>query len=447
MKWKDMIFMALGSLIKHKARTLLTVSGVVIGTWSIVITISLGLGIKQTMDTMMQGMGDLTIININNYNHSSPDAKILNDDMLKKFKAIPNVVAVTPTYSVDPSALMIKSGKYSYEGMIYGVYMDALDDFGYKTEKGTLTEENAAENTILFGMDALYEFRNSKKKNNNMVNRQPDANGKIPDPYVDVLNDKLEICINLKEGSTKKVKPIKVKCCGILGEDWSKQPPPSYSVFMDVQFAKELVSQYNKLNGIKLDKNMKDSYDGACVKVAEIKDVESVEKEIKSNGFETNSMENFRKPMEEQTRTIQIILGSLGAITLLVAALGIANTMIMSISERTCEIGIMKVLGCVIGNIRTVFLMEAGNIGLLGGSMGLLLSYISSFIINSIAAKSAGDGGGFMQLFGPGSTVSVIPMWLAVGTLFFSTLIGLISGFYPANRAVKISALNAIKQE
>ena len=143
-----------------------------------------------------------------------------------------------------------------------------------------------------------------------------------------------------------------------------------------------------------------------------------------------------------------MILGGLGAISLLVAALGITNTMVMSIYERTREIGVMKVLGCLISNIRAVFLMEAGTIGFMGGVVGVGISYGISFIINTVAAAG---GGANDNMFGIGGMSiggsSIIPWWLVVGALIFSTLVGLVSGFSPANRAVKISALTAIRQE
>ena len=80
--------------------------------------------------------------------------------------------------------------------------------------------------------------------------------------------------------------------------------------------------------------------------------------------------------MQEQSRNIQLVLGGIGAVSLFVAAIGIANTMMMSIYERTKEIGIIKVLGCALQNIREMFLMEAGFIGFLGGVIGVVLSYI-----------------------------------------------------------------------
>jgi ABC-type antimicrobial peptide transport system, permease component len=448
MKWKDMLSMALGNLFKRKVRTLLTVMGVVIGTCAIVVMMSFGIGIKQSMETMMQNMGDLTVITINNESQT-PDSAALDDKTLEQVKVIKDVVAVTPVFYLDPSAVTIKSRKYSYQGMIYGVSMSALKEFGYQAETGTLPAEGAPETAILFGKDAEYDFIDSQKSSNNMIFPQADKNGKMPDPYVSALTDKFQAEINLPEDSTAKTKPIKLQCVGTLVEDWGKNPSPSHSVFMDVALAKQLRDKYNKLNNIKKDPNKKDGYDSASVKVASVEAVPDAEKAIQDMGFSTYSMESVRKPLEEQMRTIQMILGGLGAISLLVAALGITNTMIMSIYERTREIGIMKVLGCVVRNIRTMFLVEAGAIGFMGGAIGIAQSYAISFLINTLyAAQNAGGGDAIGAAAGGGAAqISIIPVWLALGALVFSTMVGLVSGFHPANRAVKISALTAIKQE
>ena len=457
MKWKDMIGMSLSNLFKRKVRTLLTVAGVIIGTCAIVVMVSFGIGINESMNTMMEGMGDLTIVQINNYNQT-PESTPLDDDMIAKIEAIPHVVAVTPVYTLDWNAVTINSGKYAYQGQIYGVNMKSLADFGYTVQEGSLPGDDFEENMILFGWSALYNFYNTKKTSNNMIFAQPDATGTIPDPYVDPMKDELELVINEMQGNldegtstttaSKKQKPIELKCIGVMGDDRSRNPPPGYAVFMDVSFAKKLQEQYNKINDVDTT-NTKSSYDNVSVKAESVEYVAEVEEAIQALGFaDTYSMESIRKPLEQQMSTIQMILGGLGAISLLVAALGITNTMIMSIYERTREIGVMKVLGCVVGNIRTMFLVEAGTIGFMGGILGLAFSYGISFAINSFAA--AGNSislGGIVGVGVTGSNVSIIPVWLAFGALVFATMIGLISGFYPANRAVKISALTAIKQE
>ncbi len=447
MKLTDMIRMCMSNLLKRKIRTALTVAGVVIGTCAIVTMISLGLGIQASMDSMMQGMGDLTVIQVYNYN-ATPDSTPLDDTMLESIRAIPEVVAVTPIMN-ESSSFVIKSGKYEYQGSVMGVDLTALSALGYGMEKGELPGAKVDKTTILVGQEAQYYFVNPKKKNQ-MWGMQYDANGNPLDPDVDVMNDKLELSIRITDpNNNKKVKPVKLNCIGVMTTDWSKNPSP-YGIFMDINYMKELKKEYNKINGVKEDKSKKESYENVVIKVDDINHVAQVEDVIKEYGFSTSSMESIRKPLEEQSATIQMILGGLGAISLLVAALGIINTMTMSIYERTREIGVMKVLGCVIGNIRAMFLIEAAIIGLIGGVIGVILSYGASVLLNSMASNGGGSGGGLSGIFGfggMGGQVSVIPAWLVLGALLFATVVGLASGLYPANRAVKISALSAIRQE
>ena len=123
--------------------------------------------------------------------------------------------------------------------------------------------------------------------------------------------------------------------------------------------------------------------------------------------------------------------------------------MIMSISERTREIGIMKALGCYVKDVRAIFLMEAGCIGLIGGVLGIVISEIISIAMNLLqgGAQITGFQEALQKLRDVGSRISVIPPWLLVFALIFSVFIGVGSGYYPANKAVRISALEAIKHE
>lgn len=189
-------------------------------------------------------------------------------------------------------------------------------------------------------------------------------------------------------------------------------------------------------------------YGSVLVKVPDIRDVAETEKQIRALGYQTSSMETIRRPMEKEARQKQLMLGGLGAISLFVAALGIMNTMIMSISERTREIGIMKAIGCFVGDIRKIFLTEAALIGLFGGAAGCAVSGVVSVLINLV---SAGAGAAGLQAVLSGSKeylhISVIPLWLPLSAVLFSVLIGLASGYYPAEKAVRIPALEAIKNE
>lgn len=156
-------------------------------------------------------------------------------------------------------------------------------------------------------------------------------------------------------------------------------------------------------------------------------------------GYSAYSLADARNEMKKTLAVVQAILGAIGAISLLVASLGITNTMYMSIYERTREIGIFKVLGCYLKDIRGMFLLEAALIGFFGGTIGIGFSYGISAIINTVAV-------GVMPEMGD-SSISVIPLWLALAAVGVAVLVGLIAGYFPSKRAMKLSALDAIKNE
>ena len=159
-------------------------------------------------------------------------------------------------------------------------------------------------------------------------------------------------------------------------------------------------------------------------------------------GYEAYSLTDALENMKKTSGLIQAILGGIGAVSLFVAAIGITNTMVMSIYERTKEIGVMKVIGAQLKDIKRLFLFEAAMIGLFGGILGIGISYGISMIINTVLAGMNGETG----YYGP-ALLSYIPPWLSLSAMGFSTLIGLIAGYYPAVRATKLSALEAIRTE
>ena len=433
-------------------RTLLTIFGVVIGTCSIVVMLSLGVGMTQQQLAWLDNMGDLTIITVyKNWNSDEADQVELTETAVKQFQKMENVEGATPFVYLDSygSLILQSDDRYKYEGNVYGVYLDALDVLGYETEEGRLPESTDGEYAAVFGSQAAYQFRDTKRKRNNYIDSTPDANGNIKDPFADPLHD--DFYFNVVDNSDgdydyesipeKKADNEELKVTGILkaDEESNYQFDKSYAVYIDIRYATELTEIYNKENGNHTTKTKEATYDTVYVKASSTDNVEAVEKAIQDMGYQTSSMASMREEINEQMKTVQLVLGGIGGVSMLVAALGITNTMVMSIYERTKEIGVMKVLGCKLNNIRTMFLGEAGFIGLGGGILGIGLSYLISYILNIILGSSMG--------YGEGSSLSVIPLWLVGLGMVFATGVGLISGFYPANRAVKISAIEAIRRE
>jgi putative ABC transport system permease protein len=161
-----------------------------------------------------------------------------------------------------------------------------------------------------------------------------------------------------------------------------------------------------------------------------------------------NQLNNFFKNM-------RLMLGGVGGVALLVAAFGVANTMTMAILERTKEIGLMKAVGATDQNILTVFLIEAGLVGLAGGVAGVVLSFFLQNLVNEAIARAASSadpnqaGGGFLP-FVPstsGGQLFVIPPELALFALGLATVIGLGAGLYPALRAARLPPVIALKTE
>ena len=171
------------------------------------------------------------------------------------------------------------------------------------------------------------------------------------------------------------------------------------------------------------------------MKVSDLNKVQEVQQQIKDMGYQASSLTDQLNTMKETTKMLRIVLGAIGAVSLIVAAIGITNTMVMAIYERTIEIGIMKVIGASLRDIKLLFLTEAAFIGFAGGVLGIITSFLMSLIVNLVATKQASE------------MTSSIPVWLYLSAVAFATVIGVLSGYLPAKRAMKLSALTAIKTE
>lgn len=431
----DLIYMGIKNLWRRKLRTFLTVLGVVIGATSIIVMLSIGFGLTQSFEDQISQWGSLTTINVypkwsDPSMPSTGNTQVyLNDEAVTSFKAIPHVVAVNPIIETYGTVI---DGKYITNIPIRGIDPSIMEDFEFEVADGRLLNESD-EMTAVFGGQVAMSFYNPKAT----VWREP---------KVDLMKDKLVITLNPNYGwsdpnqETINYKSYKIKVAGILTEDNYEY---SYAVYMPMADVKKMIKEKEKAENLKPSPNKsKDDYQNITVKVDDMDNVKDVQDQIKSLGYEAYSLNDQLESMKQTARSIQLALGGIGAISLLVAAIGITNTMVMSIYERTKEIGIMKVIGASINDIKKLFLFESAMIGLFGGILGIGLSYLLSFLINKFGANF----GNFMGT-GMGTKISIIPVWLVFASLAFSALIGVISGYYPARRAMNLSAIEAIRQE
>ena len=234
----------------------------------------------------------------------------------------------------------------------------------------------------------------------------------------------------------------RIKVVGTLEDnpdDWEN----SRTIFMTINYMKKLMRNFDQVSGTKTAFG---NYSTIMIKVDSMENIKEVQESLKTMGYyAVNYLAEYVNEMNKQLAMTQAILGAIGAVSFLVASIGITNTMIMAIYERTKEIGVMKVIGASIKDIEKLFLVGAGFIGFFGGVLGTIISFIISVILNIFGKEFLLSRMPVQAVEAP--KLSIIPVWLVILALLTSTLIGIISGFIPARRAMKLPAIEAIKNE
>lgn len=470
MRILDLLRMSSSSLWKRKVRTILTVLGVVIGTASIVVMISLGLGLNRATMEQIEQYGGLTTIQVNegrggeggtyggrfavavSGTSSSKDKVMrLDDAALETLGRLQYVKSVQPILQVN---VIAKYGQYVNDYMrVQGMTAEGLSELNINIGDGYLPTDDK-ELEFFYGNQVGAEFYNPKTYDYPFYSK-----GEMP---VDFMKDTVFIIFDRDayyssqnsgqgipgdSGSGTTTQPPKkyiIKAAGVetpnKENEWSSN---GYQVFCNLDALKATLKRIFRNKAIPGQPTTSGGkpykeifYSQVNVNVDDIDHVMEVQELIKSMGYEAYSNIEWVESTQKQYANIQAMLGGIGAVSLLVAAIGITNTMMMSIYERTKEIGVMKVLGCDMRNIQGMFLIEAAYIGFIGGIIGLGLSYGISVIINKA-----------VQASGNMSQLSFIPPWLAGAAVVFAVVIGMVAGFFPSRRAMKLSPLAAIRNE
>lgn len=448
MNTKDLLDMALRNLLKRKLRTFLTILGVVIGTTSIVVMVSIGIGMNESFAKQLQEWGSLQVIDvypasggdgmggmglaieINSSGSSSSsggknDAPLLDVAAVDSFRKLANVEAVSPIVN---GYFMLGSGKYVADASFIGLDPAEMEALGYKVNSGRVLNAEDTKAIVIGGAVQFYDPKLSWQMRWNSEQ-----------PQLELLGEQVNVSYDWSYGTRDQDKSIKATKYEVVGT-MPAEGNNSWSVIMPIKELQKLQEDQQKwqnANSGSSNNNQKQSkeYSQVSVKVNDINKVQDVQKLIKDMGYRASSLTDQLESMKETTKMLRMVLGAIGAISLLVAAIGITNTMVMSIYERTREIGIMKVIGASLWDIKRLFLTEAAFIGFGGGILGSVLSFGISKLVNYIALQQ-------------GSTMSSsIPIWLYLGSILFATVIGVLSGYLPAQRAMKLSALSAIKTE
>ena len=459
MRFIDLLTMSVSNLWRRKLRTFLTVLGVIIGTASIVVMISLGLGLSKSTMEQYEKSGGLTTITVRQgegmYNRGAvaatesgnkkdENAGKITDSTAQEIMKIPHVEVASPVLNLYP---ILKCGVYEASVSVKGMTTEALEAMNIPLSEGSRLPTDESTLEFLYGNQILMNFTNSKTSQGYW------DTGELPD--IDLMNDPIFFVLdsdaywNAKYGGTdqngqpvQQPKKYMFPSSGVVAggpEDYTEY---SWEAYCNIEALKTQLKKIFKNRAIPSQPTRSNGkpykewyYEELYVRVDELDNVMEVQQQIVDMGYYAYSNAEWIQQSQEQFGMIQAVLGGIGAVSLFVAAIGIANTMMMSIYERTKEIGIMKVLGCSLGRIRDLFLMEAAFIGLSGGIIGLILSYGISAVINYVLGQT------YM------GSISYIPLWLSLTALVFAVIIGMLAGLMPALRAMRLSALSALRNE
>lgn len=442
MKFSDVLGLALGNLKRRKWRTVLTVLGVFIGTISVVIMLSLGFGLKSSMEKQLNAYGTMNELELN-YMGSDKDLYI-TDEKVEEFKELDYVESVSPQLM---AYAILEQGRWCIDTYVIGLTDEELAkiDIG----EGTLPDGNSKNLSIVVGNQMLYEAYDK-----NTYEYVYWSHGEIPD--IDFMNKPMTVRMysdsdvgidsegNIYDNSRKKT----VNVSGMVAGDIKDSNKYSYFVYTDIDSLKKyLESNYRgkTIPDQPTDKNGDPLnywvYRMATIRVDSADNVDLAVEYFRSLGYSVNSNREWMEQTNGILVIVQLVLGGIGAVALLVAAIGITNTITMSIYERRKEIGIMKVLGCDLKNIGGMFLSEAAFIGFLGGAFGVIVSYGISALLNIIASPM------LSEMIEMNLEISRIPFWLAPVAIIFAIMVGMLAGYVPSRNATRLSPLVAIRNE
>ena len=421
MSLRDILQTALSNLGRHKARTALTTVGVIVGILTIVTMVSLGIGVQSEMrDTF----GSVGLEGIRLY----PDTEevgsyavfgeperttLLTPELVRTLEVRDDVVEVVPFFRIPYSMhLTVRIDGQETEARPWGPQPgDVRDPFAERVQP-------------LAGDESPPKAGGGAVLGEGLITRL----GYEPGDAADLVGQEVEILLYAPRGESQG---FSLEIAGITDHQRN-------SLALALPDRLDMLSwwyddpEYLAHRG----------YDEVFIRAASLNDASQIVDWLSEQGYRVQSLKVMLDMVNRGMIIIQTMLASVGALALLVASIGIANTMIMAVYERTKEIGILKAVGAAPSQIRTLFVLEAALIGLLGGIVGTILGWLLGKVLNVAILEILR-----WQEVNIQGTFFVVAWWLVVAALAFATLIGLLAGLYPAARAARLAPLDALRYE
>ena len=455
MTFRDPLGLAIRNLGQAKLRTSLTTMGVSIGIASLAGMVSLGVGLQDQFVGRFTKSGMFNAINVlpgsvgqitfgpggrgrgpvpfgrrGARPADAGPAKEITEETLKELAALPEVRDVYPSFRVPVEVKYAGLSEFVAAG---GIPMSVRDEGAFQSVPHGRFFSSDTEAACLLSLD--YAKRMNEGNPAGMVGQ---------DLILEFASARVDAA------ATPGAPPVQRAewACRVVGIVERETGPFAgggavSGVMIPLGKAKEIfASSVVSAQMLARDPTRTSRpYPSAVVKVRSPQATQDVQEQIKKLGFSAFSLNDALEGAKRAFLILDIVLALIGSIALAVSSLGIMNTMVMSILERTREIGIMKAIGGSDGDIRRIFLIEASAIGFLGGATGVLLGWAVGRAINFGANIYIQQQGGT-----PGNLFS-LPFWLIGGAIGFSIAVSLLAGSYPAARAARLDPIQALRHD
>jgi putative ABC transport system permease protein len=455
MTFNDAIGLSLRNLRQSRLRTLLTTLGVAIGIASLAGMISLGIGMQdQVIGRFTQSglFGSITVTSQADLpgglaqlgqrgglrargarGERAPTGRSevkLDDDAIKRISALQQVREVTPNLRLPVEATF---GEFSSPVIATATPMSSKGEGVFQTFAYGEFFRNESESACLLTLDMAAGI--SEKDTGDLIGKMLTLSYAASQKAPSGTN---------AEGIQVHRKEAQCRIAGIVERNPGGPAPSGLLYVSGVMLTMGLARAIDEeivanAQSLLRDPGAAKTYTALTVKMKQSQYTQDVEDDLRHMGFQAFSIDDALRGAKTAFIVLNIFLSLIGSIALTVSSLGIVNTMVMSILERTREIGIMKAIGASDNDIRWIFLGEASAIGLMGGLFGIALSWVVGHVINFGANLYIQNQGGT-----PGTLFS-LPLWLIAGAIAFSILVSLGAGSYPASRAAKLDPIQALR--
>jgi len=483
----DTVHLALRNLRQAKLRTALTILGVSIGIASLCGMVSLGVGLQDQLTGQFLQSGVFDAITVTpaadlrgvmaggpfvargrglaggdgrgrgaDSRPPAAPARDLNDAAVDELRALSGVRDAYPTVNVP---VQVTYGNFSESFTANGVPMSVRDEGAFRTMTAGAFFAHDTDSACLLSLAAAKRINEQDPKalvGKELTLSYASSRGTAPDsggaPASAASPGLAPEAVGAALPGLMQIQRVSITCpvVGIVEREVGTGPFAGRGGGAGLMIPLTRAKAIERENVTSVQALLRQtsgtsprpaSYQMVTVKVAEAKATLEVEDKIKTMGFSAFSLTDALEGAKRVFIILDIVLSLIGSIALAVSSLGIVNTMVMSILERTKEIGIMKAIGASDGDIRRIFLVEASVIGWIGGIAGVALGWLVGRAINigaNIYIESQG---------GTAATLFLLPWWLVAGALGFSILVSVVAGSYPANRAARLEPMHALRHE